>query len=311
MQVYSRLLYTVSFGLVLALFNHRLFAETSPPSSIVQLQPAWTHTTGPGQTGPLSYTIATYNSDLMGQPRTYGVVLPPGYNAAGHQRYPVILLLHGGHGGPTDWLQPDKGNALATLQQLYQAGRLPPSIVITPDGNDHRGSNSHWDPQYRDGPYGPVLTALGRELVQVIKTRYLTLPDAAYWAIGGLSSGGWGALNIGLHFPDQFGVLFSHSGYYIDRSGPQNSPINQVRTLSTNHLQRLHIYLDTGTSDRRYLAQTIAFHQELDALHVAHQFSAFPGAHTWRFWRQHLADSLSYVGTQFQQASLTQISQRH
>lgn len=86
--------------------------------------------------------------------------------------------------------------------------------------------------------------------------------------------------------------------------------MNQIQTLSTKHLQRLRIYLDTGTSDRHYLTQTIAFHQELDALHVDNEFRAFPGAHTWRFWRQHLADSLTYVGTQFQQASLTQISQR-
>jgi len=256
-------------------------------------------------TGHLTYQPVAYDSSVLGSQRTYGVVLPPGYHQHPNQKYPVIVLLHGGHGTWQDWLLPQKGNALTTLEQLYQTGKLPPSIVITPDGNDKRGSSPYWDPQYFDGPHGKLATALGNELVQVIQHRYRALSDPAFWAIGGLSSGGWGALNIGLHYPQHFSVLFSHSGYFVDRSGPQNSPLHVVQQLSAGDRHQLRIYLDTGTVDQRYLSQAKKFHRALDQLHVANLFQVFPGAHSWSFWRQHLADSLAYVGQQFQAAQGT------
>lgn len=249
---------------------------------------------------PVSYKIETYNSSAMGETRTYGLSLPPDYEHNTKQRYPVIFLLHGGHGTPTDWFNPEKGAASETLQQLYASGKLPPSIVITPDGNDHRGSSPYWDPEYIDGPNGKVSTAIGDELVKVIQSRYRTLPAPNFWAIGGLSSGGWGALNVGLHHRNHFSVLFSHSGYFRDSSGVQNSPINFVRTLSPQERRKLRIYLDTGTADVTFLNENREFQAVLKQLKITNVFREFPGEHTWRYWRQHLDDSLTFVGKQFQ-----------
>ena len=251
---------------------------------------------------PLSYKIETYNSKVMRGQRTYGVALPPGYEDSSTQRYPVIFLLHGGHGEPKDWFSPQKGAALETLQQLYAAGQLPPSIVITPDGNDRRGSSPYWDPQYIDGPNGKVSTAVGDELVKVIQSRYRTLPAPDFWAIGGLSSGAWGAMNVGLHHLNHFSILFSHSGYFRDKSGVQNSPSQFVKTLSAQERKRLRIYLDIGELDRAYLKENQQFHALLNKLKIKHVFHEFPGEHSWRYWRQHLANSLSFVGEEFQQA---------
>lgn len=74
------------------------------------------------------------------------------------------------------------------------------------------------------GPNGKVGMQIGVELPDVVKSRYRTLNSPKFWAIGGLSSGGWGALNIGLRHLDQFHIFFSHIGYFIDASGPPNSP---------------------------------------------------------------------------------------
>ncbi len=279
-------------------------ASSNPPSNKHKESPHQVQTSNPA----IAYRLETYHSGLMGSQRSYGVVLPPGYSEHPNQRYPVIFLLHGGHGGPLDWLQPEKGDVTSTLQSLYQRGKLPPSIVITPDGNDQRGSSSFWDPQYIDGPHGNVASAIGNELVQIVQKRYRTLPTPNFWAIGGLSSGAWGAVNIGLRYPNHFGILFSHSGYFVDKTGPQNSPLDVVKMLSSSDRQRLRIYLDAGESDRRYLKQTQTFHQTLNQLGIANVFSAFPGDHGWGFWRQHLSDSLTYVGTQFSSSSIAQIA---
>ena len=248
---------------------------------------------------PLTYKMETYDSEAMGGSRTYGVSLPPDYQQNPNQRYPVIFLLHGGHGNPQDWFAK-KGGALITLQKLYATGKLSPSIVITPDGNDKRGSSRYWDPEYFDGSNGKVSTAIGSELVKVVQSRYRTLPNPDFWAIGGLSSGGWGAVNVGLHNIDNFSILFSHSGYFKDKSGAENSPITYIKTIPPQAKKRLRIYMDAGKSDTEELDEARQFNQVLSQLKIYNMFRQFPGSHTWDYWREHLADSLTFVGEQFQ-----------
>lgn len=253
----------------------------------------------------LSFEVQSFFSPAMGTERKYGLILPYGYYQNVQERYPVIFLLHGGHGDEYDY---DKKAALTTvLHQLYETKRLPPSIVVTPDGNDRRGSSPFWDPQYYDGQNGKIDTLIGEELVQVIKSRYRTVDDPRLWAIGGLSSGGWGALNIGLHHRNQFKILFSHSGYFTDKSGINNSPLLYIKQIPESERQQLHIYLDAGLSDGIFLVSTKKFHQELEKLGVDHEYHAFPGGHGlfgadigWNYWHKHLFDSLSYVGRYFQ-----------
>lgn len=252
---------------------------------------------------PLAYKLETYTSVAMGGNRTYGVSLPPGYDQNITQRYPVVFLLHGGHGNPTDWFE-QKGNALKTLKNLYATAKLSPSIVITPDGNDKRGSSRYWDPQYIDGPNGKVSTAVGEELVKIIQSKYRTLPNPDFWAIGGLSSGGWGAVNVGLQNSHNFSVLFSHSGYFKDKSGPKNSPITYIKTMAPESKRKLRVYLDSGVSDTEELEEARAFSEVLSRQKVYNQFRSFPGSHTWDYWRTHLTDSLTFVGEQFKIAQI-------
>ncbi|MFN6539097.1 MAG: alpha/beta hydrolase [Nostoc sp. EkiNYC01] len=259
---------------------------------------------------PLSYKIETYNSQVMGASRTYGVSLPPDYEQNPKRSYPVIFLLHGGHGDPTAWFSQDKGQAIKTLKQLYITGKLPPSIIITPDGNDKRGSSPYRDPEYIDGPNGNVSTAVGDELVKVVQSRYRTLKNPDFWAIGGLSSGGWGAVNVGLHNLDRFSILFSHSGYFQDKSGPRNSPIIYIKTIPLQAQKRLRIYLDSGRSDTEEIDEAEQFTKVLNKLKIYYLFRQFPGSHTWQYWREHLADSLTFVGEQFKIAEIAHKTDR-
>lgn len=255
----------------------------------------------------LSFQLESFNSKAMGEVRQYGLILPPGYAQHPKQRYPVIFLLHGGHDNARAYF--DKYGITTVLHQLYQSKKLPPAIIITPDGNDNRGSSPLWDPQYYNGSNGNIGTLIGSELVQLVKLHYRTLNVPQFWAIGGISSGGWGAFNIGLRHLNNFSILFSHSGYFTDSSGPANSPEDFIQQLSSQQRQRLRIYLDAGKSDTDLLASTQQFHQTLNSLGITNVFYAFPGGHGlsgadfgWNYFHKHLIDSLSYVGKQFQQA---------
>ncbi len=293
-------------------------ASTTAPSTQPMpdgTKPPTQPTAKPSSKSSLSYKLETYRSEVFGSDRTYGVVLPPGYEQNSQARYPVVFLLHGGHGDPTSWYE--KGDALPIIEDVFKSRKLPPSIIITPDGNDVRGSSAFWDPQYIDGKNGNVSSAIGDELVQVIKSRYRTKEQPQFWAIGGLSSGGWGALNVGLHHSQNFKTMFSHSGYFSDKSGVENSPIQFIQTLPPNQLKDIAIYIDAGESDGEYLTETEAFHRVLTQLQVENEFNVFPGGHGthgnlvgWGFWRRHLVDSLSFVGKQFQSATVAENSSK-
>lgn len=254
----------------------------------------------------LRFQMQSFNSQAMGTQRQYGVILPPGYAQHPDRRYPVIFLLHGGHDDARAYA--DKYGIVPILDQLFRSGKLPPSIVITPDGNDDRGSSPLFDPQYFDGENGKVGTLIGSELVQVVKSRYRTMAAPQFWAIGGISSGGWGALNIGLRHLDNFSVMFSHSGYFTDNSGAQNSPQAFVTQLPPQQLEQVRIYLDAGRNDTEFVASTQQFHQTLNQLGIPNEFNVFPGGHGlsgadigWNYFHKHLNDSLTYVGEQFKQ----------
>jgi enterochelin esterase-like enzyme len=185
---------------------------------------------------------------FMAAVRQYGVILPPGYNDGDSKdgdskdsnskdgkgrRYQLIILLHGGHDDARAWYS--KIGIIPVLHDLYRQQKLPLSIVITPDGNDRRGSSPLFDPDYYDGPDGIMGTLIGSELLKVISARYRTLQGPQYWVFGGLSTGGWGALNIGPRHLDQYNLFFSQISYFTDRNGPANSPQALITKIPANH----------------------------------------------------------------------------
>ncbi len=252
----------------------------------------------------LRFQLQSFPSAAMGERRSFGVILPPGYEREPQRRYPVIVLLHGGHDDGRAFF--DKYAITATLDQLYRTKQLAPSLIITPDGNDARGSSPLFDPDYFDGPHGRVGTLIGVELVAEVKRRYRVRPEPGQWALGGFSSGGWGALNIGLRHPESFRTLFSHDGYFVDASGPANSPEQFIGSLPKPVLASLRIYLDVGRNDSTFLRSTQQFHATLDRLGVSNSLHVFPGGHGlsgadvgWNYIRKHLNDSLTFVGRSF------------
>lgn len=289
---------TLAFSLIAATGYWYVFIADAP-----QLDPPATNVAG----ADLTFKLENFQSKAMGKIRQYGVILPPDYDKNFHQYYPVIFLLHGGHDDARSWF--DKYGIIPILHQLYERGKLPPSIIITPDGSDNRGSSPLWDPDYYDGSNGKVGTLIGAELVQVVKSRYRTLNEPQFWAMGGLSSGGWGAFNIGLRYLNNFCILFSYSGYFTDDSGAANSPQIFIQKMPKSQLKCLRAYLDAGKTDTDLLAFTQQFHQTLNQLVVPNVFYAFPGGHGltgadygWNYFHKHALDSLSYVGQQFKNA---------
>ncbi len=145
------------------------------------------------------------------------------------------------------------------------------------------------------------------EIVRQVDEHWPTIADRSARAIAGLSMGGYGALNIGLHHLSTFGTIESWSGYFhqehsgvFSNTTPAdlrfNSPAAYVPTRAAAiHGLPLHMFLYGGRQDRLTRNQP-AFARELRSVGVVVRTAEPPGVHDWRLWRAEMPVALRYAG---------------
>ncbi|MFE9564847.1 alpha/beta hydrolase-fold protein [Streptomyces sp. NPDC006487] len=155
----------------------------------------------------LDHESTCLRGNPLGDPhrRRIEVHLPPGYD--GVRRFPVVYWLPGFGAHPSL-----AGKALAfgatvadRLRQAMTDGRVPPALLVVPDCTTAYGGSQYID-SAASGPYGDYLA----EVVAEIDGRFLTRPQPEWRAIGGKSSGGYGALVAGMTC-DLFGAVIACS----------------------------------------------------------------------------------------------------
>jgi enterochelin esterase-like enzyme len=238
---------------------------------------------------------------LGGRRQPVDVYLPPGYDASAPRRYPVFYLLHGFPGRPGAFLQTVRAGVDEDV--LVAERRMRPLILVMPVGT----TGTCADPEWPDGvrPHEGWETFVARDVVRAIDARYRTIPAAGGRAIGGLSEGGYGALDIALHHPGEFRVAESWSGYELADPIPsifggnrallvRDSPLLELPRVAPA-LRRSHVYfwLYSGAGDdRKSKLQNRAFAAELARAHVPHRFALIRGGHNWAVWRSHAPAAL-------------------
>ena len=90
-------------------------------------------------------------------------------------------------------------NAAATL---VAAGQMKPVILVMPSGSRSFLADEEWVSGISKGNAWETFVA--RDLVTAIDARHRTIASVSRRGIAGLSEGGYGALNIGLHNPGEF-----------------------------------------------------------------------------------------------------------
>ena len=133
------------------------------------------------------------------------VWLPPQYFSNPRQHFPVVYLLHGNPGTPTDWLTSAGG--AATCLSVAQSGK-PVIIVMPEDLQSLLGDSLCVD----TASQGNAETYITKDVIAAIDTKFRTITNAKGRAIGGLSMGGFCGLNLGLKHPDLYSVVLDFSG---------------------------------------------------------------------------------------------------
>jgi len=142
--------------------------------------------------------------------RRVPVYVPPGYDAENERRYPVLYALAGFQGtGQSylnwDWYQPDLPTR---LDRLIEGGRMAPVVVVMVDGMTRLGGNQYVD----SSAVGPWARHICEELVPWAERTFRLLAGREHRGVFGKSSGGYGALMMGLEHADVFAGVASHSG---------------------------------------------------------------------------------------------------
>lgn len=139
------------------------------------------------------------------------IFLPPQYFQSRYAklRFPVMELLHGGPGTPSDYTRVLKVSEV--YLDLLNAQQAKPAVLVMPDTNGGRDIAL----QCLDTANGPKdETYLATDVPAVLTARLRLLPPGPAWGIAGYSEGGFCAANLGLRHPKSYGLAGVMSGYF-------------------------------------------------------------------------------------------------
>jgi enterochelin esterase-like enzyme len=232
-----------------------------------------------------------FYSPALARTMDYWLYLPPNY-AASTRRYPVLYVLHGRGGSSREWKEYGLFDQADTL---IRENRIAPLIIVSPQGD-----LGYWMNHVHGGPrWGDYITD---DLIPHVDATYRTQADQRHRAIGGISMGGHGALQLALNHPRLFDVVGGHSAVFRSEveafaffgtgaEYQQRDPISLVTEL--NLPVSFALWLDMGVDDQ-WLPRTRYFHEILVQRGVPHTWHLDPGGHEGAYWRRHLRAYLEW-----------------
>ncbi len=259
--------------------NTYLFANERFKRSIVDVpgdQPL-IHTLQNVAHGKISYHY--YKSSTLGITRTLLVYTPPGFNANGRTKYPVLYLIHGGSDTEETWTKVGHANLIA--DNLIAQGKAKPMIIVMPYGN------------VRPSPMADFTRDVVNDIIPFVEANYPVVKDSKGRAVAGFSVGGGQTLNIGLTNPNKFAYVCSYAPYTATDEFKQNFS-NWSPDASAMNKQLKLFTISVGTEDFLYesVKQNIAMFQE-KKLNL--ETFIVPGGHTWMNCKLFLANSLQQL----------------
>jgi S-formylglutathione hydrolase FrmB len=264
-------------------------------------------------------------SKILRRDVRYCVEVPASYDQpqSKEKRYPILYMLHG--------LGDDEQTLFKTggwtiIEDLRKQGKIGDFLVVAPDGDRTFYINS----ADRKVQYSDFFL---KEFMPAIEKKYRVLPGRAARGINGISMGGYGALRFAFARPDLFSSVsaqsaalmldspadlnaamksdlpimqtFSHVfGNPVDEQHwEENDPFSLARK-NVSALRKTAIYFNCGNSDDYGFDKgAAALDKELTKLHLAHEYHAYPGGHTFQYFLSHMTEAIEFHWKTWQQLS--------
>ena len=254
----------------------------------------------------MSLTVRTIHSGILGKDMNLAVYCPDGYE---NTDLPVLYFLHGRSGNETllQWLGINK-----TADELISTGEIKPFIIVCPNLDNSRGINS--SDTYREirGRYGMVHQGryedyLIREVIPYIDNTFHTVKNREGRYIGGISSGGYTALYIGLRYQELFSKVGGHMPAidlsYADEDEPYFADeamwlkYDPVTIAENGIFEDTKVFLDDGKDDEGQFFRTCdKLYSILKAKGVDVQNHLFTGSHNGEYVLRNLKTYLCFYG---------------
>ncbi len=253
----------------------------------------------PRAIGKGRFEKGTLRSSALNRTLEYWIYLPGGYDTSSNVRYATVYLLHGGSGFVSEWA--DYG-VFETADRLMGSGAIPPFIIVLPEGDQEYWVDHVIDK--RTGANGEKWgTYTAKEVVPTIDARYRTIAKPASRAIGGLSMGGHGAMQLALNFPGIWGAIGAHSpslrpegdaptylGFGAEFAA--RDPLLLIKA-KPDLARQYTWWIDYGDVDP-WRVQAAGIHDQLTQLGIAHSWSPNAGAHDLAYWVAHMEEYVRY-----------------
>lgn len=244
-------------------------------------------------TGPAGGQVLA--GTFPGTSRAGFVYLPPGFDSLKH--YPVVYLLHGMPGSPSEYLYGTELVQFADGQIATHT--LRPFIAVAPAAGARRQYNGEWA--------GPWEDALVDRVIPWVDVNLPTIASARGRVIAGLSAGGFGAIDIAVRHPGLFAAAESWSGYFsplhdgsLKDATREELAAHDPTTLVRAERRRLRhdglrFFVSSGPSHSHWFkeGQTVAFARELRGLGLPVELRVFPNLRGE--WRNQLNAGLSWA----------------
>jgi S-formylglutathione hydrolase FrmB len=240
-------------------------------------------------------TVEIRTAHLGGMTVGFNLILPRDYKA-GERRYPVLYLLHG---------YTDHYPAWISYTNVVEYARGYQEIIVMPEGDNGFYTNSAADPQLAWEDF------LMLDLIPYVDGHYRTVATRQGRAIAGLSMGGYGAIKLGLKYPQMFAAAASLSGalaaavrekrpsddpvlrklidgVFGGRDNPErarNDPFTLIKNLPPGEIPQLYVAI--GSQDS-LLQENRDFVRLLAELKIPYEYREVPGKHEWPLWDQQI-----------------------
>jgi S-formylglutathione hydrolase FrmB len=250
---------------------------------------------------PIPGTVSGFDA------RNSTVWVPPVWFVDRTVQLPVIMLLAGVPGSPTDWTRAGFAAQTADSFARRQGGQAP--LIVMPDAN---GSMTG-DTECVDSRRGAAETYLTRDVPSAMQATFGTAPPGPQWAVGGLSAGGTCAMTLALRNPGLYSAFADYSGLtsptvadavdpaattdaLFGGSEDQYDAHDPLWLLSERTFPSLAAWFQVGTSDPGPLAaqrRLVPLAQEA-GLQVCHA-EVRGGRHAFDVWARSFEDSLPWL----------------
>jgi enterochelin esterase-like enzyme len=223
---------------------------------------------GYSSTRGATLTHFTLHSNDVGRDLHEMLVVPPRHSDV------LLVLLHGRSSPPSSFLSQPFFDALAKL------GSRAPTVLLL-DGGDH----SYWHDR-TDGKWGAMV-------VDEAIPAGLARTNTSRAAIGGISMGGYGALELGARrdfcaVGGHSAALWFHGGDSAPGAFDDAADFARHDLIAHPPKYRSPVWVDVGTSDPFHDADVALAHKIHARLHV------WPGGHESSYWHAHMAEYLNF-----------------